>query len=94
MNTTSKFVVLSALAALMIAGTMAVALSDDANAIRINRNNLNLAGAVNGQNSGDTASAVGGNVGGDNIVAGGNACSQCNAQDGDDNTNNGQNNPP
>ena len=85
MNTTSKFVVLSALAALMIAGTMAVALSDDANAIRVNRNNLNLFGAVNGQNSGDTASAVGGSVGNDNIVAGGNACSQCNAQDGDTN---------
>ena len=59
------------------------------------RNNINL-GSSNGQNSGDTTSIVGGSVGNDNIVDGGNFCSQCNAQDADrDNTNtDSQNNPP
>ncbi len=36
------------------------------------RNNINLDSASNGQNSGDTTSIVGGSVGNDNIVDGGN----------------------
>jgi hypothetical protein len=35
------------------------------------RNNINLGSASNGQNSGDTTSIVGGPVGNDNIVDGG-----------------------
>jgi hypothetical protein len=67
MNTTSKFVVLSALAALMVAGTMAVALSDDANAQDIrNRNNRCGDNSQCGQqNSGETGNDVQ-NVEGDN----------------------------
>jgi hypothetical protein len=54
------------------------------------RNNINLGSASNGQNSGDTTSIVGGPVGNDNIVDGGNFCSQCNAQDAEgDATNTG-----
>jgi hypothetical protein len=66
MNTTSKFVVLSALAALMVAGTMAVALSDDADAQIRNRNNRCGDNSQCGQqNSGETGNDAQ-NVGGDN----------------------------
>ncbi len=50
---------------------MAVALSDDANAqLRVNRNNLNLAGAVNGQNSGDVSTGANSANGGAGGAAG------------------------
>jgi hypothetical protein len=59
----------------MIATTVVVAASD-AEALRISRNNLNLAGASNQQNSGDVTSERSSGA-----TNGGNACETCTATD-------------
>jgi hypothetical protein len=70
MTSVSKFLVLSAVAALMIATTVVVAASDaDARETRINRNNVAVDSQVGQQNSGD-ANVGGGdneNDDGDNV---------------------------
>jgi hypothetical protein len=76
MNTISKFAILSAVAALMIATTVVVAASD-AEALRVTRNNINAFGASNQQNSGDVSS-----TGSSGDTNGGNACGTCSAADG------------
>jgi spermidine/putrescine-binding protein len=69
MNTTNKFIVLAAVAALMIGATIVVATTDQAYAQDRTRNNINRDSTSGQQNSGDTIANGGNFVGGDQTVS-------------------------